>query len=338
MSSIHCEYTDRYGYLVDMTRTRAHLVDLSLAGGLVVCWSSGFIGARLGTADASATTLLAWRLVVAGTLAIGWLAWRRHRLTGRVVVAQLVLGLLTQVGYLSGVVGGIGAGVPAGTTALIAALQPIVVAVLAAAALAEPAGRRQWWGLGLGLAGVGLVVADDIGGGSATLWAYLLPVVGMLSLSLGTVGDRRLPAPAAVLDALAIHTVIAAVGFVSFASLTDQLDPPSDAGFAWAVVWVVVLSTLGGYGCYLGVLRRIGPTRTSALLYLTPPTTMLWAYVMFGESVGTAAWGGLALCAVAVAGVLTDRPGAGRSVEASDQPSAGSKSTSRSGVKVSASG
>ena len=338
MSSIHCEYTDRYVYLVGMTPSRWQPVSVLLAVGLVVCWSSGFIGARLGTEDASATTLLAWRLLVAGPLALGWLAWRRHRLTGRVVAAHLGLGLLTQVVYLSGVVGGIGAGIPAGTTALIAALQPIVVAVLAGAVLAEPAGRRQWLGLVLGLAGVGLVVADDLSGGQAAPWAYLLPAVGMLALSVGSVGDRRAPAPRWVLDALAIHTVIAAVGFVSFAGLTGSLGPPHDARFAWAVVWMVVLSWLGGYGCYLGVLRRLGPTRTSTLLYLTPPTTMLWAFAMFGESVGWTAWAGLMLCALAVAGVLTHRPGEGRSSAASDQPSAGSKSTSRSGVKVSASG
>ena len=160
----------------------------------------------------------------------------------------------------------------------------------------------------------------------------------MLALSAGSVGDRRAPAPRSVLDALAIHTVIAAVAFVSFAGLTGSLGPPHDARFAWAVVWMVVLSWLGGYGCYLAVLRRLGPTRTSALLYLTPPTTMLWAFAMFGESVGWTAWAGLTLCALAVAGVLTHRPGEGRSGAASDQPSAGSKSTSRSGVKVSASG
>ena len=321
-----------------MSSPRWQPLSLLLAIGLVVLWSSGFVGARLGTESASATTLLAWRFLVAGILAIGWLAWRRHLLARQAVVAHLGLGMLTQVGYLSGVFGGIGAGVPAGTTALVAALQPIVVAVLAAAVLAEPAGARQWWGLILGLAGVGLVVTDDLNGGHAAAWAYLLPALGMLALSAGTIGDRRLPAPASVLDALAIHTTIAAAAFVSFAGLTGDLEPPHDAGFAWAVVWVVVLSWLGGYGCYLAVLRRLGPTRTSALLYLTPPTTMLWAYAMFGESVGAAAWGGLALCAIAVAGVLTDRPGQGRSGVSASQPSAGSKSTSRSGVKVSASG
>jgi drug/metabolite transporter (DMT)-like permease len=317
---------------------RRSVPDLALGAGLVVCWSSGFIGARLGTEHASAITLLAWRLVVSGTLAIGWLLWRRHRLSGPAVRAHLGLGLLTQVGYLGGVVGGVGAGVPAGTTALIAALQPIVVAVAASRLLEERGSDRQWASLGLGVAGVGLVVAGDLGGGSAALWAYLVPIVGMLSLSAGTVLDRRAPSTASVIDAVAIHTVIAAACFIGLAAATEDLRPPAEREFAWAVAWVVVLSTVGGYGCYLGVLRRIGPTRTSTLLYLTPPATMLWAYLMFGDPIGPATLGGLLLCAVAVAGMLIDRRGQGRLDQAAVQPSAGSRSTSRSGVSVSSSG
>jgi len=321
-----------------MTRARGSLPDIALCVGLVVCWSSGFIGARLGTEHASAITLLAWRLIVSGTLAIGWLLWRRRKLSGRVVRAHLGLGLLTQVGYLGGVVGGVGAGVPAGTTALIAALQPIVVAVAASRLLDESGQRHQRASLGLGVAGVALVVAGDLGAGSAGPWAYLVPVVGMLSLSAGTVLDRRAPSTPSVLDAVAIHTVIAAVCFIGLAGATDGLQPPGDREFVWAVAWVVVLSTVGGYGCYLGVLRRIGPTRTSTLLYLTPPATMIWAYLMFGDPIGPATLGGLVLCAFAVAGMLIDRPASDRLDQATVQPSAGSRSTSRSGVNVSPSG
>jgi drug/metabolite transporter (DMT)-like permease len=160
----------------------------------------------------------------------------------------------------------------------------------------------------------------------------------MLSLSAGTVLDRRTPSTMTVLDALSIQTLVAAACYVGLAAVTDSLRPPAEPGFAGAVVWVVVLSTIGGYGCYLGVLRRIGPTRTSTLLYLTPPATMLWAYLMFGDPIGPATLGGLVLCALAVAGMLTDRPASGRSDQAVVQPSAGSRSTSRSGVSVSPSG
>jgi drug/metabolite transporter (DMT)-like permease len=49
------------------------------------------------------------------------------------------------------------------------------------------------------------------------------------------------------------------------------------------------------------VLRRSGALRVSTMLYLTPPTTMLWAFMMFGEIPGPLALPGVALCAVGVA-------------------------------------
>ena len=63
---------------------------------------------------------------------------------------------------------------------------------------------------------------------------------------------------------------------------------------------MVGLSTFGGYGSYLLVLRRSGATRVSTLLFLTPPTTALWAFLMFGTRPGLLALPGAAVCALAV--------------------------------------
>ncbi len=57
----------------------------------------------------------------------------------------------------------------------------------------------------------------------------------------------------------------------------------------------MLLSSFGGYGAYLYVSRTQGATRASTLLYLTPPTTMLWAALMFGDRVPPAGLAGLAL-------------------------------------------
>ena len=65
---VHCEYTHRYGYLPSMDRRGT---DAALAVALVMLWSSGFVGARLGTEAATATTLLAWRFLCAAAV-LGW--------------------------------------------------------------------------------------------------------------------------------------------------------------------------------------------------------------------------------------------------------------------------
>lgn len=274
--------------------------DTALAVAFVVLWSSGFVGAELGTSYAAADTLLGWRYAIAALVLWVVVALRRVPVPPGAPGRQVLLGLLSQVLYLGGAVTAVGLGVPAGTVALIAALQPLVVAIAAAPVLGERTTVRQRVGLLVGLAGVALVVAGDIGPGTAPWWAFLLPVGGMLALSAGAITERRLRPPESPLLSLAFQATTAAVAFLAAAALTGRLAPPADPGFCVAVAWTVVLSSFGGYGTYLLVLRRSGPMRVSTLLYLTPPTTMVWTYAMFGDVPGLLAAPGIALTAVGV--------------------------------------
>ena len=116
----------------------------------VVCWSSGFIGAKLGAGDADPLTLLTWRfLPLAAALELGAGLFRRTRWRGvrfRVLRRGVVVGALSQTGYLLTVYQAIGLGVSTGTTALIDGTQPLVVAVLAGPLLGQNVAARQWWG------------------------------------------------------------------------------------------------------------------------------------------------------------------------------------------------
>jgi len=276
-------------------------------------WSSGFIGAELGTRFAPADTLLGWRYVVATVLLGGWTAARGMRPDRHTWPRLALLGVLCQCLYLGGVVTGVGMGVPPGTAALVAALQPLVVAVGSGPLLGEETSSRQRVGLALGVLGVALVVSSDLGAGSAGLLAYSLVVGGMLALSAGTLLERRMRLPVPLLESLTVQTVTAAVFFLGVAAVSGHLAPPAAPGFWWSVAWVVGLSTFGGYGSYLLVLRRSGATRVSTLLFLTPPVTALWAFLMFGTRPGLLALPGAAVCALAVWLVLRQRPDASRS-------------------------
>lgn len=267
---------------------------------LVVMWSSGFIGAELGTRYAPSDTLLGWRYVAAAVLVCAWAASRGIRPDRRTWPRLALVGLLCQCLYLGGVVTGVGLGVPPGTAALVAALQPLLVAVVAAPLLGETTSVRQRIGLVLGVLGVALVVASDLGSGAARPLAYALVVGGMFALAAGTLLERRLSLPVSLLESLTVQTLTAAVFFMAVAILDGHVRPPADPRFWWSVLWVVGLSTFGGYGSYLMVLRRSGATRVSTLLFLTPPTTALWAFLMFGTRPGLLALPGAAVCALAV--------------------------------------
>jgi len=276
------------------------VIALAAGAGFVVFWSSGFIGAGWGTRYSTAFDLLAWRFLVAGLLGALILGIRRPRLTRRDLVTQVWMAVLTQFIYLGAIFTGIDHGITAGVTALIGSLQPLVIATVAGPLLGEPVNRRQWIGLVIGLAGVALVVADDLHAGRGSLLLFLVPLGGLLALVGGTCLDRRRPAAVSSLDALCVQSMVSGVLFVTLAATTSQLTVPTEPGFYGAVLWLVLLATGGGWGLYLVNLKLSGATRVSSLLYLVPPTTMLLAYFVLDESIGALAVVGMLVCAVAV--------------------------------------
>lgn len=283
--------------------------DAVLGAGFVLMWSSGFVGAVLGTESASAWTLLMWRFVIVALLLLAWWTPRRgHRLPRRELGVHVVIGLLSQGVFLFGIVWSAELGVPAGIAALVAALQPIAAAALSGPLLGERVSRTQWVGLAAGIAGVALVVSGDLAApGSAPKAAYLLPFLAMAGLVAGTFFERKARSTLPLADALVIQCSVSAVAFTALACATGTITPPLHGQFWIAVAWVVLFSTFGGYGFYwLNVLHG-SVNRVSTLLYLTPPTTMVLAWLMFDERINLAGWLGLALCAVAVLTVLRSR-------------------------------
>jgi drug/metabolite transporter (DMT)-like permease len=276
---------------------------------LVVTWSSGFVGAELGRrAGAAPETLLGWRFTVITAVLMlvallrrvprpSWRAWRR----------QAVLGLLCQAGYLTFIFEGVSRGVHGGTAALIAALQPLLVATVAGPLLDERTSLRMWGGMLLGLAGVAIVVSGDLSVTEAPWWTYLLPTAGMLCLASGTVLTRRLRPAESLFHTLMMQSAVTAVLLMGAALVGGQAAPPADRDFWAAVAWLVVLASLGGYVMYVYVNKTEGATVVSTLLYLTPPTTMLWVFLMFDEPVTLVDLLGLLVSAAGVMLVLRGR-------------------------------
>ncbi|HEY3514484.1 MULTISPECIES: DMT family transporter [Kribbella] len=276
------------------------VLSLAAGAGFVVFWSCGFIGARWGTEYTNAFDLLAWRFLLAGAIGVVILAVRRPRISRRDLATQVWMAFLTQFVYLGLIFTGIDHGITAGVTALIGSLQPILIATVAGPLLGEQVNRRQWFGLVLGLFGVGLVVADDLSAGHGSPLLFLIPIGGLLGLVAGTCLDRRRRPSTSSLDALAIQSLTSAVLFTALAASTHKLTVPSEPGFYGAVLWLVLLATGGGWGLYLVNLKLSGATRISSLLYLVPPTTMLFAFLIFHETIGVLAVVGMLICAAAV--------------------------------------
>lgn len=279
-------------------------VNILLSVAFVLCWSSGFIGAKLGAGNASAITVLMWRFLPLAVVLVALAvvlrpAWRG--LTALDLTRQAVIGVLSQSGYLLSVYYAIQLGVSSGTTALIDGVQPLVAGALAGPLLGQYVSGRQWIGLGLGLSGVAVVtLADAAAGTGVAWWAYAVPLLGMLSLVAATFLESRSRSRVAPSVSLTVHCATSAVLFSALALSTGVAAPPAEGGFWVAVAWLVGLSTFGGYGLYWLILKRSGVTKVNTLMFLMAPVTAVWGALAFGEPFGVQTALGLAVCLVAV--------------------------------------
>ncbi|MFA9216971.1 MAG: DMT family transporter [Sphingomonadaceae bacterium] len=271
----------------------------------VVLWSSGFIVAKFGLPYAPPLTFLILRFLgVLVFLVPIVLALRAPWPVGKIWQIALA-GLLVQAGYLGGVWCAIKLGMPAGLSALIVGMQPILTA-FAAPLIGERVRPRQWLGLAFGLGGVALVVAAKIRLVGLSFDAIALCVVALLSMTVGTLYQKRYCPQFDLRTGTIIQFVASLLVVVPLAVVFEDWTPAFAAvqwtpRFIGALLWSVLGLSIGAIFLLFALIRRSNATQVTSLLYLTPPTTAIMAWLMFGEAFNALGIAGMLL---AVTGVV----------------------------------
>jgi drug/metabolite transporter (DMT)-like permease len=173
----------------------AHFTIIAAPGLFVLLWASGFIGAKLGLPYAEPLTFLFLRMFGAVMLlGIIVLVARPTWPTREGILDNCATGVFMHALYLGGVYISIANGLPAALSALIVGLQPLLTSTIANRLLGEQVVARQWGGLLLGIAGVYLVVQDKATTGGATPLAWVASLVALLSITFGTIYQKRFTA------------------------------------------------------------------------------------------------------------------------------------------------
>ncbi|MEZ5923391.1 MAG: DMT family transporter [Hyphomicrobiaceae bacterium] len=276
----------------------ARIPNLALEAGVVIGWSSGFVGAILAATTVSIFSVLLWRFIIVALALLPWL-WPiiRHPPGWRWFLLHGAIGFVGMFCCLSLGIKAIDIGAPAGTAALIGALQPLMTAVLAGPVLGEHVVWRQWLGLLIGLAGVVIAVGAPSPG--ETL-GYVLAFGSTLSIVTATLLTKARWDGSDFLASFAFQSLVTVICTLPFAWADGALLPTWDGRFAAAVAWAILISTAGGYAAYYLAVQRMGAVRVGSLIYLTPPVTMLWAWAMFGQPMTVAGLAGFAVCLVGV--------------------------------------
>lgn len=288
-------------------------VTVGAAVAFVVTWSSGFLVPAIAVVDVSPLTLLVWRFVPLAVILIVIVvsSGAARGVTRADVRRQSLIGLFAQFGYCTAVYAAIASGVATGTTALIDAVQPLIVAVLVGPLLGLKVRGAQWAGLVVGAGGVLLVVRSQLDDSVAHPAAYLWPALAMGCLIVGTFLQRRSEPRTGTLVTLTIHVTVTAVALVPVAAVFGALVPPASVSFWLATGFAAAFPTLAAYGLYWWLLRRVGITALNALLFLIAPTTALAGALLLGEPLTIVTLLGFALCGAGVAAVLVSEAGAG---------------------------
>jgi drug/metabolite transporter (DMT)-like permease len=285
-----------------LPRTIEQAAIFAAPGVFVLLWSSGFVFAKLGLPYAEPLTFLSVRMgAVVALFALIVALTRPKWPDGAGIAHSAITGLLVHGLYLGGVFVSIENGLSAGLSALIVSLQPVLTSTIANRWLGERVLPRQWLGLVLGLLGVYLVLYQRTGGGGATPLAWLAVTVALLGITIGTLYQKRYGGGMDWRPALLVQYAAAGIlfGAGAFAFETRAIDWTPQ--FLLAVGYLVVVLSFGAIWLFYFLIRRAAATRVVSLFYLTPPTTALMAWALFGERMAPLALFGMAVCVAGVA-------------------------------------
>ncbi|MEM4990683.1 DMT family transporter [Collimonas sp. H4R21] len=287
------------------TAPPAHRLLAAMPMLFVLLWSTGFVVAKFGLPYAPPLTFLLLRFAGVLLVLLPLVLLMRTPWPAGQVRHIAIAGILLQGGYLAGVWCAIKLGMPAGVSALIVGMQPILTA-FAAPLIGESVRPRQWLGLLLGICGVGLVVAAKVSLIGLSWQSISLCLLALVSITLGTLYQKRKCPHFDLRTGTIIQFAASIAVLLPFAVFYEHLGPSLDTvqwtpRFVGALLWSILALSIGAIFLLFALIRKSAATRVTSLLYLTPPTTALMAWLMFGEVFNLL---GIAGMAVAILGVV----------------------------------
>ena len=274
----------------------------------VLIWSTGFIVAKFGLPYAPPLTFLLLRFIGVLLLLLPLVILMRAPWPKGKIRHIALAGVLVQAGYLAGVWCAIKLGMPAGLSALIVGMQPVLTA-FSARFVGERVMPRQWIGLILGLCGVALVVANKITWIGLSWDSIALCLLALLSITVGTLYQKKYCAQFDLRTGTIIQFAASIVVILPFAIALENLTPALATvqwtpSFIGALLWSIVALSIGAIFLLFTLIRKNAATSVTSLLYLTPPTTALMAWIMFGEAFSLIGMAGMILAVIGVAFVV----------------------------------
>ncbi|MEA2481388.1 MAG: O-acetylserine/cysteine efflux transporter [Thermoleophilaceae bacterium] len=193
----------------------------------------------------------------------------------------IAVGVFLSAGQFGLLFLGIEKGMPAGLASLVLQLQAAFTVGLAVLLLDERPKPAQLAGGALALAGIGIIAAGRAS--AVPLGALFLTIGAAASWGFGNVATRKARSPHP-LGLLVWSSLVPPLPLLSLSLLTERGDPVSiDAAGILALLYVVVLSTLVGFGAWAWLLGKHPASTVAPFTLLVPVVGIAAAWVALSE-------------------------------------------------------
>jgi drug/metabolite transporter (DMT)-like permease len=269
----------------------------------VLLWSGGYVPVKIGLAYVEPLFFLVLRYAAVLALLIPAFLIVRPPLpeTGRAWAHLAIVGALIQGVYFALANLAIGLGASAAGLGIVLALQPILVALVVPYVTAsEIISGRTWIGLMLGLAGAVVVIAAKADVNGATLVGIATACAALMFITAGTVWEKRFGTSQHPIVASIVQCGVAGVLALMVAWPFETFRVDWTWAFIASLAYLVIANSIISMTLLLAMVRHGQATRASALLFLVPPASAGFAWLLLGESYPPLALGGMALAGLGV--------------------------------------
>ena len=276
---------------------------------LTLIWGSNWPILKLAVSELPPLTFRLYTLAIAGLglLAIAKAGGESIRIPRKLWWVVAILATFNIAGWNGLVLFGIQQ-MPAGRSAILAYTMPVWATIISLMVLHEPISTRKATGLALGMAGMGVLLWDDVSAIEKSPFGALMILGAAVVWAIGTVLLRKLRPPIAQTTLSGWMMIVGWLPFVIAAPLMDPDWAPRLAtlsGTAWfAIAYNIVFAGTIAHWAWFTLARAL-PVAVSSLSSLPVPVVGVFAgMIVLGERPGPAEWIALALVVSALVAVL----------------------------------
>jgi drug/metabolite transporter (DMT)-like permease len=254
---------------------------------MCLIWSSTWMVIKVGLRGAPPLTSVAVRMAIAALLVAIILRVRRVAIPrdARFVRLGLFLGVFHVVIPYSLVYYG-EQHIASGLAAVIYAILPLLVAILARMTLGSPLTARKLVGIAVGIAGVGVIFSDSLRIGREQALGTLAVVCSVMASAVGSVATKKWGHGYHAVASLLLPFSTAAIVTSILALAFERASPFSFDATTWAsIAYLAVAGSVAAFALFFWVLQRMDVTLVSYQTFIIPVLAVLLGHVALGERI-----------------------------------------------------